>query len=357
MKTPLQQRRRFLKQTAAIAAVSLVSQPLIGSDLSSAKTIPLGFDNFSIRAKKWKADQLIRFAGQQKLDSVLLSDLDVYENTSTAYIGKLKKIADDQGVQVHCGTGGICPTSGRFIKKWGTAVEHLRLGISIARQLGSPVFRCYLGHAKDRQSDGGIQKHIDSTVKVLKQVETFATDSNVKIGVENHAGDMQARELVSLIEQAGKHFVGATIDSGNATWTLESPASNLEILGPYAVSSGMRDSTVWETEKGAAVAWNAVGEGQVDWKAYSKRFAELCPGVPFQLEIISGFNRNFDYHTDEFWKPYPDVKASDYESFLRMARKGKAIPKGEANNPDYQMAELIRSINYCKSELGMGNKS
>lgn len=28
--------------------------------------------------------------------------------------------------------------------------------------------------------------------------------------------------------------VGATMDSGNATWTLEDPLSNLEILGPYA---------------------------------------------------------------------------------------------------------------------------
>ena len=350
-------RRSFLKQAAMATAIGFAGQPLLTEVASVEQKIPLGFDNFSIRAHQWKAERLIRFAAEQKLDSVLLSDLDVYENHGKAYLSSLKKLADDLGIQIHCGTGGICPTSGRFIKKWGSAVEHLQLGIRIAAQLGSPVFRCYLGHVKDRQSEGGIQKHIEATVKVLKQVESQATDANIKIGVENHAGDMQARELVSLIQQAGEQFVGATIDSGNATWTLESPARNLEILGPYVVSAGMRDSTVWQTKKGVAVAWNAIGEGQVDWKAYAARYARLCPGVPFQLEIISGFNRKFDVHDDRFWKAYAEIRAVDYESFLRMARAGKPVPDGAANNPEFQMAELRRSIQYCKQELGMGLKS
>lgn len=355
-------RRSFLQQTVATSiatfGMSGIAAPSEASkEVRDATKIPLGFDNFSIRAKKWEAARLIQFAGDQKLDSLLLSDLDVYQNHQPKYLKSLKEQADAAGVQLHCGTGGICPTSGRFIKKWGTAVEHLKLGIRIAKTLGSPVFRCYLGHAKDRQGPGGIQRHIDATVEVLKQVEKDAVAAKVKIAVENHAGDMQACELVQLIEQAGKHFVGATIDSGNATWTLESPARNLEILGPYAISSGMRDSSVWETEQGAAVAWNAIGEGQVDWKAYTSRFAELCPGVPFQLEIISGFNRAFDFKKDEFWKPYGGVSAQDYESFLRMARVGKPVAKNKANDPEYQMAELMRSIQYCRAELGMGIRS
>ena len=34
-------------------------------------------------------------------------------------------------------------------------------------------------------------------------------DAGLKIAIENHAGDMQARELKMLIEEAGKDFVGA----------------------------------------------------------------------------------------------------------------------------------------------------
>lgn len=338
---------------SSIGVPQLRAESLQGAN----QQIPLGFDNFSIRALNWKADRLIEFAGQQQMDALLLSDLDVYENLKSDYLKQLKSKADDLGIVVHAGTGSICSTAKRFTDKWGTAEELLKLGIRVAKELGSPVFRCYLGGENDRHGDGGIQRHIETTVATLKKVKSQAIDANVKIAVENHAGDMQAWELVGLIEQAGTDFVGATIDSGNATWTLESPQSNLELLGPLAVTSGMRDSTVWQTEQGAAVAWNAIGQGQVDWRQYASTFAKLCPNVPFQLEIISGFNKPFAYRDEAFWKAYPDAKARDFERFLQLARKGKAIAPGEANNPEFQMKELMASIEYCKSELGMGLKS
>ena len=37
-----------------------------------------------------------------------------------------------------------------------------------------------------------------------------------------------------------------------------------------------------------------MGEGNTDLKAYFKRFAELCPGIPVHVETISGFNREVD---------------------------------------------------------------
>jgi len=346
--------------TTALGLSSVLPQNLAAENaadaISATGKVPLGFDNFSIRANKWKADKLIEFAKAQGVDALLFSDLDVYENHETKYLKELKSKLDDAGIMIHAGTGGICPTSARFDKKWGTAEEHLRLGIRVAKDIGSPVFRCYLGGMKDRQGEGGIQRHIDKTVEVLKKVKTQAVDANVKIAVENHAGDMQAWELVGLIEAAGKDFVGATIDSGNATWTLEHPIVNLGILGPYAVSSGIRDSTVWETEKGCKVAWNAIGEGQVDWKAYTKKYAELCPGVPLQLEIISGFNKPFNYKEKDFWKVYPNAKASEFARFLELSRTGKEVPKGEAGDATYQTNELLRSIKYCKQELELGLK-
>ena len=53
--------------------------------------------------------------------------------------------------------------------------------------------------------------------------------------VENHAGDMHSWELVELIEKAGPEFVGATIDTGNSTWTLEDPVETFRNLADHAV--------------------------------------------------------------------------------------------------------------------------
>lgn len=353
-------RRQFIAASGAAICSLSTNQVALGNPDSvpskSKPKIPLGFDNFSIRAFKWNATQLLDFAGTQKVDSLLLSDLDVYQNHQKMHLRDLANKAKDLGIVLHAGTGSICPSADRWNKKWGSAEDHLRLGIRIASEIGSPVFRCYLGGEKDRRTEGGIQKHIARTVAVLKKVKSAALNANVKIAVENHAGDMQACELVSLIEAAGPEFVGATIDSGNATWTLEDPLENLKILGPHAVSSGIRDSTAWLTDSGARVAWNAVGDGLVDWIKYTELFDKLCPGVPFQLEIISGFNKPFDFKKDKFWTAYPDVKAVDYEAFLRLARRGQPVAAGRANDPDFQMQELLNSLKYCREVLKIGNK-
>ncbi len=318
------------------------------------RNIPLGFDNFSIRACGWKAPQLLDYAAAQNCDTILFSDLDVYESHDDNHLRDVKQKADDLGLKIHAGTGSICPTSKIYNDKWGDAVEHLSLTIRVAKALSSPVARCYLGNSDDRSSEGGIQARMKDTIEICRAVRDLSVDSGVTIAIENHAGDMQARELVQLIEEAGPDYVGATLDSGNATWTLEDPLRNLEILGPYAVSTGIRDSMVWRDDHGPVVQWTAMGEGVVDWNAYFDLFAQVCPDVPCQLEIISGFSRAFACYDVEFWAPYEDVRAVDYSRFMALSWKGRVLSAGEANNADYQKAELERSLRFCREELGLG---
>jgi sugar phosphate isomerase/epimerase len=168
---------------------------------------------------------------------------------------------------------------------------------------------------------------------------------------------MQAWELVKLIEEAGPEYVGATMDSGNAVWTLEDPMVSLETLGKYAVTTGIRDSVAWENERGAVVQWAAIGDGMVDFQKYMDRFAVLCPSVPVQLEIISGFSRPFPYLQPEFWDGYKDVRAYEFTKFVAMAKAGKPLPANpDWQKPDYQKAQLEKSIKYCREVLGLGLK-
>jgi sugar phosphate isomerase/epimerase len=345
-------RRSFLKTALAAA----VATPFASAQTQGTK-LKIGFDNFSIRALGWKAGAILDYAAEQKVDCVLFSDLDVYENHSDSYLSDLWKKASDLNIALYAGTGGICPTAHRFSDKWGTAEEHLKLTLRVAKALGSPVARCFQGYADDRRSEGGIKARNKDTLAVLKNVRSLAIDSGVKIAIENHAGDMTSRELRDLIEEAGKDFVGCTIDSGNATWTFEDPFENLDILAPYVVCSGIRDNMIWEDENGVQIAWTAMGEGLIDMKAYAKRFAELCPNAPFILEIISGFAKPFPYLQPEFWKGYESIPAPSFARFLALAKKGKAIPafkpEGDKKPAEqaYQKAELERSIAWCKANL------
>lgn len=338
-------RRRFLQSsTAALAA------PALASAQAPAPKVRVGMDHFAVRATGWKAPQFIEYAASLKLDTLFLSELLPFENFEDAYLKQLKDQADKAGLALYVGTSSVCPTSARFKDTFGTAEEHLSLCIRVAKALGSPVARCYLGGNDDRKGDGGIQRHIEALLKVFAACKSKATDAGIKISIENHAGDMQSHELKALIEAAGKDWVGANIDPGNATWVMEDPLRHLEILGPYVNCSSVRDSMIWESENGATVQWTAIGEGLVDFKAYTKRFSELCPGVPLNIETISGFAKPLPYKKPEFIKElgYEKMPAEDLAAFEALAKNGKPIPPFKAPDKEadiaYQKGELERSV-------------
>jgi len=350
-------RRDFIETTAgaALASMARPASAQVGRH-------PLGLDNFSVRAMGWKASQLVDYAASLGCDSLFITDFDAFDAMDDGALQAIRRQAAARNLAIQLGTWSIDPTSKAFRPKWGTAEEHLALGIRAAHALGSPVLRVVLGTFEDRLTDGGIARHIEQVVKVCQSQKSRAVEAGVKIAVENHAGDMHSTELVQLVQAAGKDFVGVNLDSGNALWTLEDPLDNLRTLAPYVLTTSLRDSAVWETPKGAAVAWTAMGEGQIDLKAFFAVFDELCPGVPVHIETISGFNREFTYLTPEFWKAWPHMPADRFARFLAIAKRGTPRPTFQApagedrkkGEQAYQRGEIERSLTYCRNVLGLG---
>ena len=309
----------------------------------------------------WKAPELIDYAADLKCDTLLISDLDALGSLDDDNLRAVRRRADAAGIGLYAGSWSICPTSKTFKKNWGTAEEHLRLGLRVAKTLGSPVFRVVLGSMDDRKTEGGIRARIADTVAVLKACRADALAAGVKVAIENHAGDMHSWELLDLINAAGRDFVGANIDSGNAIWTLEDPMDVLETLGPVTLCSSLRDDMAWETPEGAAVQWTAAGDGLIDWKAYAARWAQLCPKVPIMIETISGGPRMFPYKQPEFWRHYDKrtEKLAKFEALMRRGRqipafKAPAGPEGRKATQDHQRSELEKSIRYLRETVGIG---
>lgn len=317
-------RRDFIKTAAAAAAVASTEPLLKAANQLTAPKLKLGMDNFSIRGLGWKAPRLIEYAASEKLDLLFMSDLDVYESFDEAYLRDLKAKADSLGLALHVGSWSVCPSSKVFRGKWGTADEHLALGIKVAQTLGSPIFRCVLGTLDDRRTEGGIRARMGDMLPILKGNRSRALDAGVKISVENHAGDMNSFELLELLDQVGYDAVGVTFDSGNAAWTLEDPFDALERLGPHTLTSGLRDDVVWQTAEGVNVQWTAAGEGLINWQRFAERWASICPGAPFVLEIISGFSKPFATKTEDFWNYY-EKRPESLAKFDAFSQGGRWI--------------------------------
>src|SRR6202790_3125310 len=115
--------------------------------------------------------------------------------------------------------------------------------------------RRYQGNRADRRLTIVLEALIERTVELIRAVRSEGQDLGVRIGLENHAGDMQAHEVRTIIEESGKDFVGSCLDTGNPMWVVEDPLVSLEILAPYVVTTHVRDSVVYENPRGASAQW------------------------------------------------------------------------------------------------------
>lgn len=308
-------RREFIAGAAALA-------PLEGGKAA----VKFGVDLFSLRSQGWTPFQLLDYCAQWKVKLVHFSEIRFLGGLEESHLKRVREHADRVGVEMEVGMRSICPSSKAFDPSQGTAEEQIARMIQAARILGSPIVRAFLGTSADRTGALPIEGHIENAVKVLKAVRSRVLDAGLMMAIENHSGDMQARELRMLIEAAGKDFVGACVDSGNPVWALEDPHLTLDVLAPYAVTSHVRDAAVWRTPQGAAVAWTRMGEGNVDIAGWIRKFAERCPGRALSLEVIVTGPRQFPFLDPKFWDGYRNTPAWEFARFLARAEKGTPRP-------------------------------
>jgi sugar phosphate isomerase/epimerase len=326
--------------------------------LSGAPPVRFGIDLFSIRSQGWSPIQYLDYCAKWNAKVVHFSEVRFIGNLEPDNLRRVRAHAEKLGIGIEIGMRSICPTSKMFEPAQGTAEEQLTRMIHAAKIVGSPIVRAVLGSAADRVGPLGIEGNIENTAKVLRNVRSLVVDNGLKIAIENHAGDMQARELKTLIEEAGKDFVGACLDSGNPLWTLEDPHLTLETLAPYVLTSHVRDTSIWREKDRIAVEWVRMGEGSVGIREYTRRFQELCPGRPFSLEVIVTQPRYFAYGDPDFWEPYRKTPAWEFARFLALADKGVrhapiAPPASMEAGVEREREDLESSIRFAHEELGV----
>jgi sugar phosphate isomerase/epimerase len=340
--------RRSLLGMAAAAPLAMAAP---------APTVRLGIDLFSLRSQNWTPFQLLDYSAKLAAKVVHFSEIRFIGSLEPQNLRAVRRYAEERGIEIEIGMRSICPTSKMFDAKAGTAEEQIGRMLDSATLAGSRIVRAVLGSSEDRRP-GPIEKHIESTVKVLRNVRAKAQDHNLKIAIENHSGDMQAHELKQLIEESGKDFVGACLDSGNPLWTLEDPHLTLETLHPYVLTSHVRDSAVWRVPEGAAVSWVRMGQGNVAIDEYCRKYAELCPGRALSLESIVTNPRIFAFRDPKFWEAYRDVPAWSFARFLEIADRGQpraAEPRPASPEAGRQREreDLEASIEFTKKLLGL----
>jgi len=313
----------------------------------------LGLDVFSLRSQGWTPFEHLDFCARWGVRVAHYSEIRLLGGLNPDHLRRVRDHADAHGIALEVGMLSICPRSGKFEPAAGTAEAQIAAMLPAAHVLGSPFVRCVVGAMEDRRQPGGIEACIEETIRVLKAVRSRVVDAGLKLAIENHAGDMQGRELKALVEEAGSDFVGVCLDAGNPVWAIEDPHLTLELLAPYVLTSHVRDSAVWRVPEGAAVAWTRMGDGNIDIARYLRTFIARCPGRPISLEIIVlPEPRVMGYRQAGFWDAYRRTPAWEFDRFVALAEGGTPWTAVTAADPVVLEREDVEaSLEWTKAFL------
>ena len=273
-------RRTFILGTAAAA--------IHGSRLLArwpAANVELGSIDGSVGGNNFTAVQFLDYLSSIKLTWAMVSLPPATLGDESA-IRQIREHADRLGIRLQLAFRFGLPERARFNAQLGTLEEQVARALKASQIFGATCMRCILGGDPERPQ---IDMHIDNMIKAVRGIRSRILDSGVKLAVENHGGDLQSREMKTMVEAVGRDVMGVCLDSGNPVWMLEDPHMTLEMLSPYAETCHVRDSAVWKVPEGIAVRWVNMGDGNVDIDGWIRKFIQVKPGLPIIFEnLVSG---------------------------------------------------------------------
>jgi sugar phosphate isomerase/epimerase len=340
-------RRTFL---ATATAAALYPHGLVGAQTGSR--VELGSIDGSVGGNQFTAIQFLDYLSTIKLTWAMIS-VPAATLADEAALKEIRSHADRLGIKLQLAFGSVCPSSRSFNAQNGTLEEQVARALKASQIFGAKCMRCILGGDPERPQ---IEMHIDNMIKAVRSMRSRIVDSGIKLAVENHGGDLQAREMKAMVEAVGTDVMGVCLDSGNPVWMLEDPHMTLEMLIPYAETSHVRDSAVWKTPEGIAVRWVNMGDGNVDIDGWIRKFVQAKPGMPIIFEnLVSANPRVHRTNDPKFWDNWRKMPAWEFARFQALADKGTpklATPRPEGKTAGQQRIEDLEvCVKYTRDLL------
>jgi sugar phosphate isomerase/epimerase len=164
---------------------------------------------------------------------------------------------------------------------------HLRAHVRLARDLGAPFVRTFLGFRSGEPGDDAMTARLAGA---LAPVADEATALGVTIVIEPHDDFVDARSVAAVLRTLDHPAVGAVWDVGNAWEAGERPEAGAAALAPWIRYIQLKDG------RGRGATWQLtrLGEGDVPLSVSLALAASNGPLPPVSLEWERAWHPELD---------------------------------------------------------------
>jgi 3-oxoisoapionate decarboxylase len=278
-------------------------------------------------------------------------DFKLLSSTDEDYLKRLHRSLDDKGMFLELSMPA----------QWLTEQNTLDNAAAVARELGVTRIRAAVnGRRYDEFSELKQWKDFYSHwSEVMRQAEPVLKKLGLVVGIENHR-DWMADELAEILRQISSSHLGACVDFGNNLALLEDPLEVAQKLGPYAVTSHLKDVSLIPSEEGFLLADVPLGQGILPISKIMEIMRKGRSDIHFCLEMITRDPQSVPFKDDKYWATYEKRDEARVEKFKQTflgKSSGSSFPKISGMSSARMLAvedENIRKcVSYAKRTLGL----
>lgn len=182
----------------------------------------------------------IDLAKEMGFDGIEFAEINPGSENKTDYAKKLRKYADDVGVEITNYAIGA-----DFVNKdVDSEIERLKGEVDIAEILGVKVMRhdATSGPEAERFAKSGFEKYLPTLAKGCKAVTEYAKTKGIRTSVENHGFFCQQSDRVeALMNAVDDYNFGWLVDIGNFLCADEAPLDAVKVGVKHIVYAHVKD--------------------------------------------------------------------------------------------------------------------
>jgi sugar phosphate isomerase/epimerase len=239
-------------------------------------------------------------------------------------------------------------------------LDRFREEVRTAKRSGVTVFRTVLLGGRRYEvleSQEAFRAFVAEAQESITRARPVVEKYEIRMAIENHK-DLRSVELLDLLKKAESPFVGVCVDTGNNIALLEPPEETVELLGPHAFSTHIKDMGVEEYPDGFLLSEVPLGTGFLDLPKIVSALRRGKPEIKLNLEMMTRDPLKIPCLTPKFWATLEEMRDRRLAEMLRLVRAKAAKtplprPSGSAREEQARLedANVDQCLKYSREHL------